>query len=54
MADEEYVTVRLPKTLMDEIDRLIGSRVLGYRSRAEFVAEAIRWRLEALQDRLRE
>ncbi len=53
MADEDYVTVRLPKALTDEVDRLIGQRVLGYRARAEFVAEAIRWRLDTLRDWLR-
>ncbi len=53
VADEDYVTVRLPKALTNEVDQLVDRRVLGYRSRAEFVAEAIRLRLEALRDRVR-
>jgi metal-responsive CopG/Arc/MetJ family transcriptional regulator len=45
---ENYVTVKLPKTLADEIDKMIESKTLGYRSRAELAADAIRRRLEQL------
>jgi len=37
---DEYVVVKLPKDLVDEIDRFIGR--YGYRSRAELVKEAVR------------
>ena len=37
---EEYVTFRLPRELVDEMDKLIGKR--GFRSRAEIAKEAIR------------
>jgi len=37
---ENYVTVRLPKDLADEMDKLIGTH--GYRTRAEIAKEAIR------------
>jgi Arc/MetJ-type ribon-helix-helix transcriptional regulator len=45
---DEYVTVRLPKELMDEVDEMIRNGVRGYKSRAEFIKEAIRKRCEEL------
>jgi metal-responsive CopG/Arc/MetJ family transcriptional regulator len=44
--NDEYVTLKLPRALADEIDCLIESGTLGYRSRAEFASDAIRRRLE--------
>lgn len=44
----DYVGVRLPKELMDLVDEVIKSRRYGYRSRAEFVAEAVRDKLARL------
>lgn len=53
MSDEpnsdEYTTVRLPKELMDEIDQIIKHGIRGYKSRAEFIKEAIRKRFEELK-----
>ena len=46
MADEDYLSVRLPKELMTEIDRLVSRKAYGFRSRAEFIADAVRRRLE--------
>ncbi len=48
MANEDYVGVRLPKELVAEIDRLVNRKALGFRSRAEFIADAIRRRLEEI------
>jgi len=36
----KYVTVRIPKELSDAIDKYVGT--LGFRSRTEFVKEAVR------------
>ncbi len=36
-----YVTLKIPQALADEIDRLIESGTMGYRSRAEIVNDAI-------------
>ena len=47
--EDEYVTVRIPKQLADEIDEIIRSETLGYRTRAEMVKEAIRLRIEQLR-----
>ena len=46
--NEDYVTLKLPGALADEIDHVIESGTLGYRSRAEFASDAIRRRLEQL------
>lgn len=37
-----YNTVRLPEELMEEIRKVVDNRDWGYRSKAEFVAEAAR------------
>lgn len=47
--NEDYVTVKVPKALADEIDQMIESKTLGYRSRAEMVNDAIRRRIEQIQ-----
>lgn len=44
----DYVTVKLPRELAEYIDIIIRSRRYGYRSRAEFVAEAVREKLRQL------
>jgi metal-responsive CopG/Arc/MetJ family transcriptional regulator len=46
--NDDYVTLKIPKALADEIDHVIESGTLGYRSRAELASEAIRRRLEQL------
>jgi metal-responsive CopG/Arc/MetJ family transcriptional regulator len=46
---EDYVTLKIPRALADEIDQIIQSKTLGYRSRAEMVNDAIRRRLEQLR-----
>ena len=42
---KRYVNVKLPVELGDEVDEVVEKKVLGYRSRAEFVAEAVRDKL---------
>lgn len=42
---KQYVNVKIPIELADEVDKIIGKKLLGYRSRAEFVAEAVRDKL---------
>ena len=39
---KSYVNINLPEELSKEIDLLLKDRVLGYRSRGEFMAEAAR------------
>jgi metal-responsive CopG/Arc/MetJ family transcriptional regulator len=46
--EKNYITLKIPKTLADEIDKMIESKTLGYRSRAELATDAIRRRLEQL------
>lgn len=40
-----YRSLRLPKTLLDCVEEEVHSSKLGYRSIAEFVAEAVREKL---------
>jgi hypothetical protein len=49
MPPDKYTTVRLPNELMEEIDEIINQRIRGYKSRAEFIKEAIRKRFEELK-----
>jgi len=42
---KRYVNIKVPEELADEIDKILKERKLGYRSRAEFIAEATRQRL---------
>jgi len=48
----EYITIRLPKSLTDEVDKLIKKGVMGFRTRAEVVAYAIRKLLETYEEDL--
>ena len=45
---EDYVSLKIPKALADEMDHVIESGTLGYRSRAELASDAIRRRLEQI------
>jgi metal-responsive CopG/Arc/MetJ family transcriptional regulator len=44
----DYVTVQIPKELVDMIDTILAEKKGGYRSRTEFVADAVRRRIEDL------
>jgi metal-responsive CopG/Arc/MetJ family transcriptional regulator len=46
---DNYTTVRLPNELILEMDDIIRRRVRGYKSRAEFIKEAIRRHLDDVQ-----
>ena len=43
-----YVTVRLDKNLLDAVDALVKQKKPGYKSRSEFVHDAVRRRIEGL------
>jgi len=47
---KRYVNVKVPEDLMKEIEKLIKQKKLGYRSRAEFVAEACRERILRIRE----
>jgi metal-responsive CopG/Arc/MetJ family transcriptional regulator len=42
---KQYVNVKIPIELADEVDKVVEKKILGYRSRAEFVADAVRDKL---------
>ena len=37
-----YTTVKLPKDLIEQVDRVVANESFGYGSRAELVKEAVR------------
>lgn len=43
----EYIPVKLPEDLIADVDKLVGTH--GFRSRAEFVKEAIRCRITEIK-----
>jgi len=47
-SNAEYVTLKITKALADEIERIIQSGTLGYRSRAELIVDVTRRRIEEL------
>ena len=40
-----YTQVKIPTELIDEIDTIVNRGTLGYKSRAEFIKDAIRSKL---------
>lgn len=46
---EGWTYVNLPRELADKIDKLLGIRLHGYRSRGDFIADAVRRRLDDLK-----
>lgn len=45
---KKFVSISLPKDLVDKVDLIIKSGLLGYDSRPEFIKESIRKRLSEL------
>ena len=42
---KQYVNVKIPVEVAGEVDKILDKKLLGYRSRAEFVSEAVRDKL---------
>jgi len=47
----EYITVRIPKDVGNQIDNLLDTAKLGYSSRAEFVKDAIRDKILEIKEK---
>jgi metal-responsive CopG/Arc/MetJ family transcriptional regulator len=45
MADKGWRTITLPESLLMEVQKILDSDVMGYKSRSEFIKEAIRQRI---------
>ncbi|MEM2955086.1 MAG: ribbon-helix-helix domain-containing protein, partial [Nitrososphaerales archaeon] len=45
---KKFVSISLPKDLVDKVDLIIKAGTLGYDSRPEFIKESIRKRLSEL------
>jgi metal-responsive CopG/Arc/MetJ family transcriptional regulator len=42
---KQYVNVKIPVELANEVDKVVEKKLLGYRSRAEFITESVRDKL---------
>jgi len=49
MSSNDYVTVKIPTELANEIDNILDTGKRGYKTRAEFVKEAVRIRLDEVK-----
>lgn len=49
-----WKTIQLPEELLGRVDDVVAAPELGYTSRAEFIKEAVRLRVEAMENLLRE
>jgi metal-responsive CopG/Arc/MetJ family transcriptional regulator len=49
-----WKTIQLPEELLQRVDVVVAAPELGYTSRAEFIKEAVRLRVEAMERLLRE
>ncbi|MFP3257452.1 MAG: ribbon-helix-helix protein, CopG family [Euryarchaeota archaeon] len=47
---DKYRSVRLPEELIEKIEDIIKNGNLGYKSKSEFIKEAIREKLDRLKD----
>lgn len=48
---QDYVTIKIPSSLVDTIEELLEINQLGYRNRSEFIIESIRMRLKELKQK---
>ena len=46
--NNKFVSVSIPSGIIEQIDRVIDSKKLGYDSRPEFIKDAVRRRLEEM------
>lgn len=45
----KFISVSIPREIIEEIDRVIASRKHGYESRPEFIKDAVRRRLDEIK-----
>jgi len=49
-SSRRWKTVQLPAKLLDHVDQIVNIRELGYTSRSEFIKEAVRLRIEEIEN----
>jgi len=49
-----WKTIQLPEELLERVDVVVTAPELGYTSRAEFIKEAVRLRVESMERILKE
>ena len=47
---EKWTYVNMAKELADQVDEIVNAQKHGYRSRSEFVSDAIRRRMDELRE----
>lgn len=52
MSEDGYSTVRLPEELIKEVDKIVADSKWGFKTRAEFVKEAVRQHLLRVKEQL--
>ena len=46
MTNDDYTTIKLPKELIEQIKKIIESNKYGFKTKSEFIKEAIREHLK--------
>ena len=46
MSNDDYTTIKLPNEIVQRIKRIVDSNKYGFKSRSEFIKEAIRQELK--------
>lgn len=46
MSNEDYTTIKLPNEIIERIKKIVSSNKFGFKSRSEFIKEAIRQELK--------
>ena len=52
-ASLKWKTVQVPEALLNKVDEIVDIEELGYASRGEFVREAVRLRVEQMEEKLK-
>ena len=52
-ASLKWKTVQVPEALLNKVDEIVEIEELGYVSRGEFVREAVRLRVEQIEEKMK-
>jgi metal-responsive CopG/Arc/MetJ family transcriptional regulator len=46
MSNEDYTTIKIPNEIVERIEKIVKTNKFGFKSRSEFIKEAIRQELK--------
>lgn len=46
--EAKYISVKIPRELMNEVDKIVSAGILGYKSRMEFIKDAVRDKIDKI------